>query len=242
MRFIRSIFPPFISSEVADGGPFSEIVRTALSDAGIDAVIATHPIQRMVRYYLLQEQAMAVMGRHLNFSSEEKKELIYIPVAVLVEKFFYYKPTYPDGLNWSGSLDALKGKTYGAHKGENTALFTKAGVSVKEGRSIGLLKQIAAGQIDFAAMPVLTGNWLLKKYMSEQKDNFATMERVAGSDVFYIIFNKKDEQGVARAASFRKALSRMVDDGRYAEIMKKHLGNGDVLKLYMGDIKGLLAR
>jgi len=34
----------------------------------------------------------------------------------------------------------------------------------------------------------------------------------------------------------------MVNDGRYAEILKRHLGNDDVLKHYMGDIKGLLGK
>ena len=235
-------FPPFLSTEVKDGGPFSEIVSTALQQAGIDAVITTHPVQRMVKYYLLQEQALAVMGRHLNFSSEARKDLIFIPISVMEEKFYYYKPAYPNGLNWSGKLESLQGKTYGAHKGEDVAAFKAAGISVKEGRTISLLKMIAKGQVDFAAIPALTADWLLAKFLASEKDNFAAMPTPAGADVMYVIFNRKHPQGSASAAKFRKAVTGMVDDGSYAEIMKRHIGNGEMLKLYMGDLKGELAK
>ena len=235
-------FPPFLSNEVADGGPFSEIVNVALQEAGIDAVISTHPVQRMVRYYLLQENALAVMGRHLGFSSEQKKELIFIPLSVLVESFYYYKPSFPNGLNWNGKLASLKGKTYAAHKGEDVAAYKAAGIAVKYDRTIGLLKMMKAGEADFAAIPALTADWLLAKYMADEKELFTAMDTSPGEDVFYIIFNKQHPQGEASAAAFKKALMGMVSDGRYAQIMKKHLGNGDVLKLYMGDVKERLAR
>ena len=235
-------FPPFLSNEVADGGPFSEIVNQALQEAGIDAVISTHPVQRIVRYYLLQENALAVMGWHLNFSSKAKEGLIFLPVAVMVEKFYYYKPFFLNGLNWNGKLTSLKGKTYAANKGEDVAAYKAAGITVKYARTVGLLKMIAAGKADFTAIPALTADWLIAKYMSAEKANFAVMDRPAGDNVFYMIFNKRHPQGEASAAAFRKALSGMVNDGRYAKIMKKHLGNDEVLKLYMGDIKERLAR
>jgi len=230
-------FPPYLSSEMVDGGPISEIVNKALQHAGIDAVISTHPVQRMVKYYLLQENALAIMGRHLNLSSETRKDLIYIPVAVMTEMFYYYKPRYPNGLSWSGKLESLKGKTYGAHKGEDASAYQHAGIAVKQARTIKLLKMIASGEVDFAAIPPLTGNWLLSKYMTADKENFAVMQRPAQNEVFYIIFNRKHADGEGMAERIRKALMKMVDDGSYAEIVKKHLGAGEVINLHMGDLK-----
>jgi len=235
-------FPPFLSNELRDGGPFSEIVNIALQQAGIDAVISTHPLQRMVKYYLLQEQALAIMGRHLNFSDNIKNGLIFIPISVIVEQFYYYKPLHPNGLNWNGQLSSLKGKIYGAHKGEDVASFKAAGVSVKRGRTIGLLKMMKAGEVDFAALPALTADWLIGKFMASDKDHFAAVKRPSGQDIMYVVFNKKHPQGIEAAAKFKKALNAMVDDGSYAAIMRKHLGHGDVLKLYMGDLKGELSR
>lgn len=235
-------FPPFLSNEVKDGGPFSEIVNVALQKADIDAVISIHPLQRMVKYYLLQEQAMAMMGRHLSFSDATKKDLIFIPVSVMIEQFYYYKPTHPNGLSWNGQLSSLKGKIYGAQKGEDVSSFKAAGISVKKGRTIALLKKLKEGKVDFAAVPALTADWLISKFISSEKDNFAVMNRPAGKDVMYVVFNKKHPQGVQSAAKFRKALTSIVNDGSYAAIMKKHIGNGDMLKLYMGDLKGELSK
>jgi len=234
--------PPFISNEVNAGGPFSEIVNTALQKAGVDAVIAIHPLQRMVKYYLLQEQALAMMGRHLNFSEATRKDLIFIPLSVLNEQFYYYKPLQPNGLEWSGDLSTLKDKVYGAHKGEDVSSFKAAGITVKWGRTISLLKMMKAGDIDFAAIPAPTVEWLIHKFMATEKANFAAMKRPAGKDVMYVIFNKKHPRGIASAAMFRKALNEMVDDGSYANMMKKYLGNGEVLKRSMLDFKGELVK
>ncbi len=235
-------FPPFLSTEVADGGPLSEIVHIALKQAEIDAVISTHPVQRMVKYYLMQEQALAVTGRHLNFSREARKDLIFIPLSVLSENFYYYKPAFPAGLRWNGKLALLKGKTYGAHKGENVSAFKAAGISVKEGRTITLLKMIASGEVDFAALPEPTLNWLVNKYMAGEKDHFAAMVTPAGKDVMYVVFNRKHPLGEASAAKFRSALATMVDDGSYAAIIQKHLGNGELLERYMDDLKEQLSK
>jgi len=235
-------FPPFLSNEVRGGGPFSEIVNAALQKADIDAVISIHPLQRMVKYYLLQEQAMAVMGRYLSFSETIRKDLIFIPVSVLVEQFYYYKPAQPNGLSWNGQLSSLKGRVYGAHKGEDVSDFETAGISVKRGRTIGLLKMMKAGDVDFAAIPAPTVEWLIHKFMATEKANFAAMKRAAGKDVMYVIFNKKHPRGIASAAAFRKALNEMVNDGSYANMMKKHLGNGEVLKRSMLDFKGELVK
>ena len=235
-------FPPFLSTELPEGGPYYEIVSKALEKAQIDAVISIHPLQRMVRYYLLQENALAVMGRHMSFSSEEKQGLIFIPIAVLTEKYYYYKPSFPQGLNWDGTLASLKGKTYGAHKGEDVSAYKAAGIDVKSDKPFSLLKMLASKDADFAAFPLLNAEWLLNKFLQAEKANFAATDQAAGEAVFYMIFNKQHPQGEASAAAFKTALRAMVNDGRYAQIMEKHLGNGETLKLYMGNVKERLAQ
>jgi len=78
---------------------------------------------------------------------------------------------------------------------------------------------------------------MLARFMPEEKQNFATMATPAGDEVYYIAFNSKHAQGAAAAASFRKAFTTMLNDGRYAEIMKGFPGNEEALKRYMGDLK-----
>lgn len=223
-------FPPYVSTEVIDGGAVSEIVRMALQKAGIDAVISTHPLPRMVSYYLLQEDALAVMERHLQFSEQEKKNLIFIPVMVMEEEYFYYKPRHPDGLK----LDAatLKQLTYGAHRGENVGGYEKAGTVVKYGTTMTLLKMLKSGEVDFIAVSPLSVEWLLNRYMPGENDNFSRIEEMAGSETLYVVFNRKHAQGEAAAQGFKKALDGMLQDGSYGRILDKHFGeeNG---KLYL---------
>ena len=226
-------FPPYISSEVIDGGVISEIINSVLSAAEIDAVITRHPVQRMVRYYLLQEHAIAAVGRRMIFTAEEKKDLIFIPVTALEEKYYYYKPTHPKGLNWGKGISGFNGLIYGSQHGENVDEYKKAGIQVKYGRSMALLKKLKRGSVDFVALPSLTVEWLINRYMGEEKENFVAMDKDAGTEMLYIIFNRKHAEGTEAAGKFKKALSEMIADGRYQQIIEKHLGSGDAGKIYL---------
>jgi len=229
-------FPPYVSTEVTDGGAVSEIVRTALKVAGIEAVITTHPLTGMVRYYLLQEHALAVMGRHLQFSDEQKKNLIFIPLMVMEEAYFYYKPLHPDGLKMD--TDSLKQMTYGAHRGEDVSRHEKAGTTVKYAATMTLLKLLKSGEVDYVAVPALSEEWLVDRYMADEKGNFARLAETAGNETLYMIFNRKHAGGEAAAQGFRKALADIIQDGTYGRILDKHLGveNG---KLYLRRLETL---
>ncbi|GAV20374.1 polar amino acid transport system substrate-binding protein [Mariprofundus micogutta] len=225
-------FPPFVTEEVVDGGPISEIVRIALKRAKLDAVITTHPLKRMVRYYLLQEDALAVMGWHFQFSKEQRKQLIFVPISGLSEKFFYYKPAYPNGLNLNEAGN-LKGKHYGAHKGEEKSYFAKAGAEVHFGRTITMLKKLRQGDLDFICAPPQSVEWLVDRYMPEEKGRFISTEAHAEHQVYFIVFNRKHPSGEVAAEKFKQALSAMVSDGTSAAISKKHFGDSDNGKMFL---------
>ncbi len=59
------------------------------------------------------------------------------------------------------------------------------------------------------------------------------MQPAAGELPIYLIFNKKHPKGEAAAAKFSGALANMLDDGRYLQILEKHLGKSDELKEFM---------
>ncbi|MES0370928.1 MAG: ABC transporter substrate-binding protein [Mariprofundaceae bacterium] len=215
---------PFISMEVAGGGIATEISDAALAAGEIDVVITTLPLQRMVRYYLSQENAIAVMGHHFKFSKADGKSLIFVPVVAAPERHYYYRGSYPDGLAWKGDLKNMKGKRYGSHPGEDNTAYNEAGIEVVHGRTMSLLKKLKSGKIDFIGVPSLSVEWLIKKYMPEEKGNFVVMEIADYDDeIIYVIFNRKHADGVAAAEKFRKALTKMIADGSYLEILKGHM-------------------
>jgi len=231
-------FPPYVSTDVVDGGSVSEIVRTALMAAGIDADLSIHPLKRMVNYYLLQENALAVMGRHLHFSDVQRKALIIIPVMVMEEQYIYYKPQHPDGLNLDS--DHLKQLVYGSHQDEDVSRFTAAGCTVKYGNTMSLLKQLRRGDVDFIEVPPLTIEWLLDRYMADEKEQFVSLPDVVNNEVLYMIFNRKHAAGEDAAARFKQALAAMVKDGRYGTILDKYLG-AEHGKLYLRRLESFSA-
>jgi polar amino acid transport system substrate-binding protein len=226
-------FPPFISNEVIDGGVFSAIVTHALSLAKIDATITSHPVKRIVKYYLKQENALAIIGRHLDLSEKEKESLISIPIAAIPEQYYYYKPSHPNGLNWTKSLSELKGLTYGSHPDEDVSLYKQAGINVVFGKTISLLKKLKNGTVDFIAIPPPNKEWLLDRYLNDDKDNFVKLGEHRYNEALYIVFNRKHKNGEDYAARFKDALATMIKDGSYQKIIEKHLGNGGIGKRYL---------
>lgn len=225
-------FPPFVSSEVVDGGVVSEIITTAMRRSEIDAVVTTHPVERMVYYYLLQEKVMAVAGWHFDFTKAQREQLIFVPVVSLTERYFYYKPSHPQGLNVANATD-LKGLRYGAHQGEETERYSKAGAEVVYGRTVTLLKKLQRGEVDFICAPPRSVEWLLERYMKNEKQNVIAMPEEAEPDVFYMVFNRQHSLGEQAAEKFRAALIAMEKDGTLARITSKHFGDGELGGLFL---------
>jgi len=226
-------FPPFVSSEVVDGGMVSEIVRTALSRANIHADITIHPLRSMVLYYLTQENAMAMLGRHTHDLSQNPDKLITIPVITLDENYFYYQPKHPQGLKWEKDMKQLKGLTYGAHEGEDTSRFEKVGVHIVKGRTMSLIKKMVRGEVDFILAPSPTMEWLLKRYLSSEANKFTTVKDKMHKEAMVIAFNPNHKEATKAAQQFKAALAAMKKDGTFAAIVNRHLGGSEHGKLYL---------
>ena len=155
--------PPFISTEVEAGGALKEIVVAACKEADIDIFVTILPLQSMVKYYLTQENAIGIMGRHMGLSSKEKKSLVEIPLYEAKEKYLYYKPNHKQALSWDGKLKNFKGLTYGASKGEDFSKYKELGVKVKKARALSLFKKLKSGKVDFISVPGESAAWFIKK-------------------------------------------------------------------------------
>lgn len=222
--------PPFISTEVKGGGILHEIVDAAFKEAKVDVAVTTLPLQSMVTYYLRQEKAFGVMGRHLGLKKKEKKSLISIPLYVAAENYLYYKPLHPKGLAWQGKLSKLKGLTYGASKGESTKVYKNAGISVKKGRTLSLFKKLKSGAVDFIGIPKESAEWFLEKKFKKDKNHFAVMKRVTSPVTVTLRFNPKHAKGKASAKAFKKGLRAIIKNGSYAAILGKYLKDSAAVK------------
>lgn len=232
--------PPFISTEVENGGLVTEIVNSAFKQAGIDVVITILPLQSMVKYYLKEENAFGVMGRHLGITSKEKKTLISIPIYMAKESYFYYKPLQENELSYKGQLSPLKALTYGASKGEDIRSYKKAGIKVKKSRTLSLFKKLQTGKVDFISVPSQSAEWFIEKKFASHKKDFTHMKTSSKTVDISLHFNIKHKAGQKSANGFKRGLRAIVKNGKYTEILNKHLKNQDVAKAQLKHIRKIL--
>ena len=225
--------PPFISTEVKYDGFVSELVNAAFEQAGIEVVITTLPLQSMVKYYLNQEDAFAILGRHLGVSDKEKKSLIAIPIYMAKESYFYYKPLQKNTPVYKNKLSNLKGLTYGASKGEDIKAYKKAGIKVKKARTLSLFKKLQSGKIDFISVPTLSAEWFINNKFAQHKKEFDSMAESSKSVDILLYFNLNHKAGKKSAEGFKKGLLSIIKNGTYAKILSKYIKDSDAVKLQL---------
>lgn len=234
--------PPFISATADKPGLVTAIVNAALQAGGVEALVTTQPLRRMVKYHLTQEQSIAALGSRFGFTDAQNESLIFVPLFVSPAHYLYYKPAHKAGLKWDGTLMSLKGLRYGALKGEDVGAYEHAGIKVVFGSERSLLKKLKSGEIDFIRLTPLAKDWLLDKHFGGNRVDFRIMDRAAGEVVFNIIFNTQHKNGEAVAAHVRSALAEMVGDGRYAKILESHLGKGGAVQVHLQSLEKHLSR
>lgn len=225
-------FPPFITTELNDSGMAVELVNTVLQTVKISAPINILPLPRMMKYYVLQEQALALIGNHLSFTADQQKALIFVPLLRLKEHYYVYQSKHPEGLPWQGDLKALAKLVYGANPEENVVAYQQAGIQVETGNTLTLLEKLKAEKIDFISNSELAVNWFLDRNFSADKSKFSTLEPVAGEETIFIIFNKNHPQGEVLAKQFKQGLDAIIANGQYKALLEKHFGGSEAVNRY----------
>ena len=220
--------PPYISTEITQGGVLIEIVRAAFDEAKMKVYITMIPLQSMIKYYYTQENAPGFLGRHLGLGTKKKASLISIPLLTTYENYFYYKPLHPKALEFKGKLSNLKGLTYGAAKGEEVTLYKNAGIKVKKSRTLSLFKKLKDGTIDFISMPKESTQWFLEKRFREDKEDFVMMKKESTKVDISLYFNMNNPKGIKMEKAFKKGLKAIIENGKYATILEKRLTKDEV--------------
>ena len=214
--------PPFISTEVPNGGVLSEIVTAAFSDQNIEISITIVPLQSMMKYYLLEEKSLAVMGRHLGISENEMKTLVSIPLYSSVENYIYYKPIN-EKFKFDGKMSSLKGLIYGASRGEKVTEYNKESIKVKKSRALSIFKKLKSGSVDFTSLPKESLQWFLENKFTNDKNNFLSVSGGAKMVPIDINFNLNHENGKDLSIVFKKGLRSIIKNGLYDSILRKYI-------------------
>lgn len=226
-------YPPLATMDMEGGGLYAEIVQEALNEEDVESVITILPVRSLVKYNLVHDSAIAILGQGWSFSEEQRKQLIVIPFCIITGEYVYYRSAHRQVLPWEGKLDNLKGYTYGAQKGEDVTAYEKAGIRVVYGNCVTLFKKLKAKEIDFLSAPNICKEWLIKKYFPDESNNFATMRVPAWEAPCVILFNKKHPEGETVAGKFTAGFEKIKQNGKYIEILEKYYGTGNIPKNYI---------
>ncbi len=233
--------PPFISTEVDHEGILGEIVTQAFLEQDIQVIINVVPLQSMLRYYLVEENALALMGRHLGISNYKTNSLISIPLFVSAEHYIYYKPIHKH-LSYEDTLSNRKKLIYGASQGEDVTAFKKASIKVKKNRALSMFKKLKQGDIDFISMPLQSTQWFLDKKYANEKHNFAILNANPRPVPIEIYFNLNNPKGKKLSTAFKKGLQTILKNGKYTEILKKYIKDSSIIKLQLDHINDALSK
>jgi len=231
-------YPPFIDSNTQQHGLLFELINNVFNSEKMEGVINILPSQNMVKYYFSQENALAMIGHDFNLNTIDRKKSLFIPVLVVDEYYFHYQPSFEQGLGWNGNLSSLKGKTYGANKGDDVSAYKKAGITVKYARVTALLKQLQQGKLDIIREPEITLNNLVNRFFPDQSSLFVKQEPKAGVMPMGIVFNTSHTDGKKTAKQFQAGLNKLITSGRYQEILHQHLGEQVNIEHFVKQLKG----
>jgi ABC-type amino acid transport substrate-binding protein len=235
-------YPPLVSIDIPGGGLYPELVNAAFAKVGVDVAITIMPVKSLVRYSLLQDNALGVIGSGWGFSDEERYQLIVVPFYVLEGGYVYYKPAQKKKPSLAGGLGDLKGHTYGAQKGEDVSLYEKAGISIRYGKILALFNQLKSGEVDFISMPDISRDWIVSNRYPSEQDNYLSIVGSSWEESLPVLFNRKNDDGEEIAGKFRVGLKKIIQDGSYFEILRKYHGKNSMpkdfysrLERYQGD-------
>ena len=220
-------YSPFVGNTHEQQGLLMELISSVLKAEGIAGTVNILPTQSMVQYYFSQEMPLAIISPDFKLSKAANRKAIFIPVLGLDKYFYAYQKGETKVLDWAGKLKNLKGKTYGANKGEDVSAYKQAGINIKYARTPALVKQLQQGKIDFIGMPEATFNYLNKQHSPEQAALFIKITPKAGKMLMGITFNKNHSEGQQAAKAFKTGLKKLISSGQYQSILHKHIG-GDI--------------
>jgi hypothetical protein len=142
-------YPPLASLDIPSGGLYPEIIQAAFCKENVEVAITILHVKSLVKYNLLLDNAIAIIGEGWNFSEAEREQLMVMPFCIIEYGYYYYRPAHKQELSKDENLASLYGYEYRAQKGEDVAAFIQVGISISFGNIISHYKKLIDKKIDF---------------------------------------------------------------------------------------------
>lgn len=223
IRLASGEWKPYISEELDNYGPYSQIISEAFALEGVRVEYRFYPWKRAVYLARTGQSDGSVAAVR---TPEREKMFFYSnkPVFVTDRVFFYLKDT---GFDWT-NIDDLKNIRIGAtqeyyyshafRKAENAGIIT-----VERARNDSLnFRKLLRGRIDVFPVSREVGYSILKSEFGHEESKLVTHHPTPlTSSSFHVILSKKIVANEDTIEAFDKGLEKLKDSGRYTEIIGK---------------------
>ena len=219
VNLTTTVYPPYHDPQLNKGGFQHELVVEAFKRTGYKANIEYLVWSRALRE-TRKGNYDGILG--LWMRSERLKDFEYSePIGTNSVVFFKRKD---NPVKFEKYTD-LKNYTIGVVRGYvNPKEIDNADYLTKEvlDNNLQALKMLVSGRIDLAVLDKNVGEYLVKRYLVDDKDKLEWVSPIENKEVQYIGFSRNSSQCSKTLQAFNLGLEKIKQDGTYARILHKH--------------------
>ena len=213
-------FPYYPIGKPDSTGTNPDIVTAAFKAVGDKALFDFYPRKRALILFS-QNKDLLFMGEARYFPDilEQLDAQKFINYQIVL---LYKKDRFPS-LKFN-SIEDLKGHVLGASLGSSlTATYREAGWKVEEVSELEYnLYKLMSDRIDFWGTVDITGVTLIRELFPNQAKNIGSVE-IEEFPIELVV--KKNSASQATLNRFRLGMTRIIENGTYANILKKYFGD-----------------
>lgn len=215
---------PLVSISLPENGMLAQIVTEAFLQVGQPISYAFFPWARTEQLALEGELAGAI-GYIKTQRRLARFHYSKLPIYKTKQALFHFKGRPISWQVLSDLSDYLIGVTTGYSYGEE---FEKA-VALDELQLISVnsdeqaMKMLAAGRIDMFAVEINVGNSIAGRMSLKEGEQLVANEHLIDETPLYFIVSQQMVHGEAIMESFNTGFRKLMDSGRYHEILQEHL-------------------
>lgn len=220
IKLTNGEWPPYLSKSLPNGGPSSQVIAESFRLQGIEVVWGWYP---WARSYLLAQEGK-FDGTVIWSANDERKASFFYTVPVLEEKrvLFHLVSRH---IEWTSMQDLSQyeiGATVGYQYSQEFQQAEAQGIIkvrriAEEGNNF---KKLIANRVDLVIATHRVGYALIASELSEDEAKLITHNPdYVDAQQWSVLISKNCEYGEYFVEQFNIGFSKLVESGRYDEIM-----------------------
>lgn len=210
---------PYTSSNMANKGVVSEIVKFALKQSDIELNLE---FKFWPQCYASVLQGYAAASFPFFKTEKREEKMLYSNPIMSSKVLFFYRKNRVEVTSFKNLTELQKYKVSGVNGFFYRDSFRAAELNmVYSDSETEALKKVHSGFAELIPMDEVTGWELIKKNYPEQIEEFATMSTPIREDNLYLIVSRANPKAQQIIEKFNNGLNKIKRNGTYSKILAK---------------------